>query len=352
MAIINDLSAPATRNKTTPYVQPATRTSTPMQTQAAAPTATGITPETGTMTDAGPNNSPAVLRPGSVGTSPTGGARPPGIVNGQTPQAPAAPGTDQFAPQGPAGSTINPVTREVGAQETVQGQLDTILKNGNPLLEAAKARAAQAANARGLQNSSMAAQAGEEAIVNTALPIASQDASTYNKQALVNQDIVNQFLSQDKGAKLDLEAAYEAFRKNNYMFDKDEKLKRYINDSGITSNEKIAALQAAAQVNSASIHAGASMYGTDKQLEGLGMTIEAQKQAAQAGFDQQDKTNLTQFAQQNFRDYAQFMNNINASEMPIESKEAMQRSTTVLYASAPLPPGVTFNLDALPGAQP
>jgi len=86
-----------------------------------------------------------------------------------------------------------PTTRQVSANETVSGQMDKILASNSPLLQRAKTRAAQAANSRGLLNSSMGVQAGEEAVLTTAMPMAQQDASTFNKQGLTNQSAQNQF---------------------------------------------------------------------------------------------------------------------------------------------------------------
>lgn len=248
------------------------------------------------------------------------------------------------APTGPAGSTYKPELGAVTADQTVQGQLGGILSAGNPLLEGAKARAQQQANARGLQNSSMAVQSGEEAIVNTALPIAQQDAAAYQKQALVNQDISNQFLSMDKGQALDLEKAYEAFKQNNYMFDKDAALKKYISDTGNSTQEKVAAMQAAAQTASASIGASASMYATDARLKETGMTLEAQALAQQAGFQQQDKITMANFSQQNFQAFSGGMNAINMSEIPPEAKQAAMNSHLSVYAGVPMP--ITIDMSA------
>lgn len=71
--------------------------------------------------------------------------------------------------------------------ETVQGQLDTILGKDGPLMQSARTRAAQNANARGLLNSSMAVQAGEQAVIDSALPIAAADAAAYNRAGETNQ---------------------------------------------------------------------------------------------------------------------------------------------------------------------
>jgi len=85
------------------------------------------------------------------------------------------------------------VTRTVGGNETVQGQISGLMSAGNPLLERAKTKAAQAANQRGLLNSSMGVQAGQEAMLSAALPIAQADAQTYARQAQLNQEAQNRF---------------------------------------------------------------------------------------------------------------------------------------------------------------
>lgn len=272
----------------------------------------------------------------------------------QPPAAPEGPG----APGAPPNVDYQPQLGAVDAPtQTVQGQLGDILKNGNPLLEAAKARAMQQANSRGLQNTSMAAQAGEEAVVNTALPIAQADAAAYQKQALVNQDISNQFLSTKMGAQLDLQKAYEAFKQNNYMFDKDEKLKRYINDTGISSNEKIAKLQAEANISAASIHAGATIGAAqigaasnaasdaaatarnDANIAGRlkEAQISADSAAAQqiAGFTQQDKVNLMNLDANTFNAYANGINNISMQQLEPDAKQNAINNWNAIYAGNP-----------------
>lgn len=102
-----------------------------------------------------------------------------------------------------AGSTgIDPTLRTVDpTKETVQGQITGLMSKENPLMTQARTNAAQTANARGLLNSSMAAGAGEQAVINTALPIASQDASTYGTAARDNQATTNTALQFNAGAK-------------------------------------------------------------------------------------------------------------------------------------------------------
>ena len=57
----------------------------------------------------------------------------------------------------PSLRTLNPKT------DTVAGQLEGLLASDSPLITSARTRAAQSANRRGLLNSSMAVQAGEQA---------------------------------------------------------------------------------------------------------------------------------------------------------------------------------------------
>lgn len=70
---------------------------------------------------------------------------------------------------------------------SVQNRLSGVLSAGSPLLTQARTGAAQAANARGLLNSSIAVGAGEEAALRVALPIASQDASQIHAENLAGQ---------------------------------------------------------------------------------------------------------------------------------------------------------------------
>lgn len=89
-------------------------------------------------------------------------------------------------------STYEADQREVGTNATVKGQMEGLLSEGSKYLDLARSKAAQTANSRGFLNSTMAAGAGERAAIDAALPIASQDASTYHNQSLTNQNASNQ----------------------------------------------------------------------------------------------------------------------------------------------------------------
>jgi len=95
---------------------------------------------------------------------------------------------------------INPIYRTVQDNETVRGQLGEIMATDSPLLQRARARAAATSAGRGLLNSTMGAQAGEAAMYDVAMPIASQDASTYGQAASQNQTVGNQAQEFNAGA--------------------------------------------------------------------------------------------------------------------------------------------------------
>lgn len=95
-----------------------------------------------------------------------------------------------------------PVVSSVQDNETVRGQLRTLLSEGSPLLRQARDRSTRVAATRGLQNSSIAAQAGEEAFISQALPIAQQDAAIHSDRAVINTDNINRFGLQERGGEI------------------------------------------------------------------------------------------------------------------------------------------------------
>lgn len=73
--------------------------------------------------------------------------------------------------------------------DNVQNAVKGVIDQGGPLMQQAKTQAKQAANRRGLLNSSMAVQAGQEATYKAALPIASQQSQQTHAKNLAQMDI-------------------------------------------------------------------------------------------------------------------------------------------------------------------
>lgn len=69
----------------------------------------------------------------------------------------------------------------VTPEQTVEERAAKIAANDSPLMQQAETRAKQAAQAKGLLSSSLAVQAGQNAVLDKAIPIAAQDAATFNK---------------------------------------------------------------------------------------------------------------------------------------------------------------------------
>lgn len=90
-------------------------------------------------------------------------------------------------------ASTSPLIADIGMDETVAGQLKKLISEDSPVLQQARARSMREAASRGLQNSSIASQAGEEAVISTATPIAAQDASTVSQRRGQNLATVNQF---------------------------------------------------------------------------------------------------------------------------------------------------------------
>lgn len=116
----------------------------------------------------------------------------PGVTNAQasTYQSQNASSTGYTSQRGEA-ERAEATLRDVGTNETVQGQIAGIIDYNSPLMRRAVQRANEQMAGRGLINSSIAVGAGQAALYDAALPIAQQDASTYAQTARDNNMVTN-----------------------------------------------------------------------------------------------------------------------------------------------------------------
>ncbi len=143
------------------------------------------------------------LPPQTPATSPT----TPAGNTGSTPTAPTGlmsqPNT-VAAVDGKVGyearQLADPTKWNVDEDQTVAGQVQKLISENNPLQQQAATRAQQGMNGRGLMNSSMAVQAGQAAMYDAAMPIATADAATYGRAAAYNADTENQFAGKNVDA--------------------------------------------------------------------------------------------------------------------------------------------------------
>lgn len=115
---------------------------------------------------------------------------------------------------------ITPQTQQFDESKGVAARVNDLTTKGTPLMQTAATRASQASAARGLTNSSLAAQAGEQAVIETATPIASADASLYSQQALKNQDAINAARTNNASNAIGLSANAMGLENSNQQQDK------------------------------------------------------------------------------------------------------------------------------------
>ena len=181
-------------------------------TKASLPVGTTISPQ---LQNVGPNELMATqgvsgTLQANVPTAPTAPTiAAPGTVTGTQITGPAAQAASQFtaaqvagavptvtAAQGTVSAPMTAAQGTITSDATVKGQLaglqqevETAISSGNPLpvwaRGAAKATEAAMAN-RGMSASSMAAEALAEGIMQSAIPIAAQDAATYKQMIFQN----------------------------------------------------------------------------------------------------------------------------------------------------------------------
>jgi len=149
-------------------------TAAAMPTAAAAPTITGAAAPTSTAS--------------TVPTAQAANTYTQAGIAGSTPTMTAAQGT-VTAPATAAQGTVSTDATVKGQLAGLQSDVETAVASGNPLpvwaRGAAKATEAAMAN-RGMSQSSMAAEALAEGIMNSAIPIAAADAETYKQMIFQN----------------------------------------------------------------------------------------------------------------------------------------------------------------------
>lgn len=88
-------------------------------------------------------------------------------------------------------NVIVPITQDFDESKGVEGRVGRITSQDSPLMRQAATSGTQLAARRGLVNSSLAAQASQQAVIGAATPIATADASLYQQQGLANQNYRN-----------------------------------------------------------------------------------------------------------------------------------------------------------------
>jgi len=101
----------------------------------------------------------------------------------------------------------------------VAGRVNQLTSTANPLFVAAGTKAKQQSAARGLLNSTQAVQAGQQAVIETATPIASADATLYQQQQLANQQAQNDAAARNASNRMNVGMLGFQTQENARQFD-------------------------------------------------------------------------------------------------------------------------------------
>jgi hypothetical protein len=210
----------------------------------------------------------------------------------------------------PSTTTVRstPLISSVSQDETVSGQLRKLISEDSPVLQQAVGRTKQEAAARGLQNSSIAAQAGTQALISTATPIAQQDAQTHTARTQNNLDTVNRFgAAQQQGdinSRLQTEAAGQELTRIQKQGDVNATLQAQNNDAEMarliqsgTHQERLASMEQSFRTTQEALNRGLQLTLADKSFQSqqtLLLTEYAQRAGLSSQEAQQELTKLNE----------------------------------------------------------
>lgn len=255
----------------------------------------------------------------------------------------------------------------VTTPQTVQGQLSGILAANSPLLQQARAASDAQMNRRGLLNSSMAIGAGQEAVIKTALPIASQDAQTFGRAGEFNAGQANQ-MSQFNAGQSNQAQQFTAGARNQASLANQAASNRASEFGATASNQASLANQqaanqaaqftassanqaalanAAAQNQAAQFTAGSVNEASQQYAQALNATVNKMLdqglQVALANTDAQNRLQLQNLDAETRRDLAateaQYKNQMQASASANEIFQQASKNIADIMANPDLEPG-------------
>jgi hypothetical protein len=183
-----------------------------------------------------------------------------------------------------------PEMRDIKATETVAGQLNTLLSSESPYVKLARSKALETANQRGLLNTSIAAGAGEKAAIESALPIAQQDAQTYAASGLsaqnAGQDLTKTGYDANLKSGLNKEASVYETLTNTQNIAANSSLQQQKDTSALTAQtqaeQSAAELQALRDANALKAQTQQEQYNSDLSAQQAQEKLTAQTQAEQS----------------------------------------------------------------------
>ena len=181
------------------------------------------------------------------------------------------------------------VNAKIDPTKTAGGLLAQYLDPNSPLMVQARTQALQQANASGLLNSSLAASAGESAMIDKATPLATSDSNLYGNAELQNSSLgtnvnvqnaqaTNASLAQAKGAQTnvsitnaglgtDVSKANSSLTAQNNQFNAQADNVASLTAAQLTNQTNIANLQASANLQLQQIQSNTQLSIADRQIQ-------------------------------------------------------------------------------------
>ncbi len=193
---------------------------------------------------------------------------------------------------------IKPDETQFDESKGVAGRVASLTSSASPLMQTARTRAAQNSASRGLLNSTLGAQAGEQAVIETATPIANADAGLFQQQSLANQAARNSANTQNanntltagiQGAQLDVsqEQSNKGLMEQARQFDTG--LTQRQSEFGVTSG------QTQQQIDAQKAQAAAALAQQQAQLAEQGRQFDTSRSDNLAMFDRELSQKAEQF---------------------------------------------------------
>lgn len=284
-------------------------------------------------------------------------AAPPGIIGSQLQQITApnttgsvANGTASTYNAANAGSTGYNAERMAAANwnvdknQTVAGQLDGILASNSPLLQKAQSDALQAANGRGLLNSTMAAGAGTGALLDRALQIATPDAQVNANSAQYNATAANTASARNQDAG-NTAAQFTAGAQNTASL-ANAQAQNQAGQFNANSQTQVSLANAQAQNQAASQSAGflmeAAKANQNQAFQAAAMEYDAAFKASMANADAANKVQLQQLD-------GQIREGLMALEAQYKTQMQTSQSASTMYAQTMQEIGKIMNNPDLDG---
>ena len=198
------------------------------------------------------------------------------------------------------------VTDEIATDSNrlVSTRMNAITKQDSPIMKLAKQMGIQTAASRGLQNSSLAAGSAQREMVKAALPMAQQEAASFDKQAITNQAARNRSTEVSTGRETDIAALNAQLSSDMEKFNADAEnqiatlnaqLETAVNqDNAQAANNikmQLADLRTQVDMTNSQMQTQINENNANRQFQGAAMDAESRNALHQSVFTQQSELN-------------------------------------------------------------